>query len=211
MAVVSMARYNPALDSEQNVERQHAWPASHCDFYMRNCCGAPTNKTEKAKPDFSISHQTPLEAAVSAHAAPPTPQTPSQLSSLWLSRVCQTASHELGHCFAIDHCVYYACVMQSTASLAEDVRQPPYLCPVDLAKLLRATSADEEERYKALLTFCERVEHTGAGWFKALGAWIEGRLQQLDSGGKGLEKQSSIQHVSGSKAGSRNLPIELSP
>jgi archaemetzincin len=29
--------------------------------------------------------------------------------------------------------------MQGSASLREDVRQPPYLCPVDLAKVLEAT------------------------------------------------------------------------
>ena len=209
MAIVSSARYNPSLDYRQGVEREHAWPASHCGAYMQSCCRA-LSKSEQATAELSISHQTPLQAAVSEQAALPTPQSPPHFSSIWLSRVCQTASHEIGHCFAIDHCVYYACVMQGTASIAEDVRQPPYLCPVDLAKLLRATGADEMERYKALLTFCERSEHGGAGWFKALAAWIRGRLRDLQSGAGSVEQNSS-KHASESKTGSRNKPIELSP
>lgn len=213
MAVISTARYNPSLDDRQDVEREHAWPASHCDAYMRECCGAPS-KVKKAKLDASFSHQTPLNAAVSAHASLPTPQTPSQLSSLWLSRVCQTASHELGHCFGMDHCVYYACVMQATGSLAEDVRQPPYLCPVDLAKTLKATGANERQRYEALLTICGGLEDGGAGWFRAFKAWIVGRLRELKDGGEGLEKKTadlSTKPASKSKAGSKKAPIELSP
>ena len=103
--------------------------------------------------------------------------------------------------------------MQATASLAEDVRQPPYLCPVDLAKMLRATGADERERYEALLAFCSRLEDGRAGPFKAFAAWIGGRLQELDKGGKELEKETagpSSEPVSKGKAGSKNLPIEMS-
>ena len=212
MAVVSTARYNPTLDDRQGVERSHAWPASHCDAYMRECCGAPS-KRKRAKSDFSGSHRTPLQAAVSAHAALPTPQAPSQLSSLWLSRVCQTASHELGHCFGMDHCVYYACVMQATASLTEDVRQPPYLCPVDMAKMLRATGVDVRERYEALLTVCGRHGHGGAGWFKAFGAWITVRLGELEEVKEGLEKTEKVSSKPDSErgTGSENVPIELSP
>src|ERR1700761_7578790 len=33
IAVVSSARYHPILDGTQNVERKHAWPASHCAAY----------------------------------------------------------------------------------------------------------------------------------------------------------------------------------
>lgn len=213
VAVVSTARYNPSLDNIQGVERGHAWPASHCDAYMRKCCGAPS-KIMKAQPDFSSPHQSPLQAAVSAHAALPNPQTPSQFSSLWLSRVCQTASHELGHCFGMDHCIYYACVMQATASLAEDVRQPPYLCPVDLAKMLRATGADVRERYEALLAFSGRNEHGGAGWFKAFEAWTTVRLGELGEGDEGSEKKTdkaSSKPASKGKTGSKHVPIELSP
>ena len=196
VAVVSTARYNPILDEEHNVEREHAWPASHCRTYIRECCGAgsgPTrpagNKTRKINSVMRLDDNTPspspLRAAVSisrdlVSSSAAQQKEPTWLSNLWLSRVCQTASHELGHCFGIGHCVYYACVMQGTASLAEDVRQPPYLCPVDLAKLLRATGADEKERYEVILRFCEGQQETPM--FAALGAWVGRRIGELGRG-----------------------------
>ncbi len=161
VAVISMARYNPSLDTQLNVERQHAWPASHCANYMQACCEAgssskpkaktrtkrvekPLKKTSKSKTSASLLSSTvpsALQAAVFAYAALTRSKPPSSpmMPGLWLSRVCRTASHELGHCFGIDHCIYHACAMQGSASLREDVRQPPYLCPVDLAKVLEAT------------------------------------------------------------------------
>ncbi|KAJ5161218.1 Peptidase M54 archaemetzincin [Penicillium capsulatum] len=166
VAVVSSARYNPDLDEYQDIERIHAWPASHCQDYVSMCCEesrpkAKARKTSKAgkpqakKPGALTS--SPIEAALAAYKSVPiTKLSPSLLRALWLGRICRTASHELGHCFGIAHCPYYACSMQGTASICEDARQPPYLCPVDLAKVLCATSATESERYHALLSFCER-------------------------------------------------------
>ncbi len=206
VAVISTARYHPSLDAEQNVEREHAWPASHCEAYMNACCSEQTQATPKARkrarihregqqetnpitissPTSSSAGETgppPLEAAVSAHTALPSLDSEvspvEALSGLWLGRVCRTASHELGHCFGIDHCMYYACVMQGSSSLIEDARQPPYLCPVDLAKLLHATGADPSERYQALLAFCN--EHGNTHLFVAFTAWLKGRLREVDN------------------------------
>ena len=197
VAVVSMARYNPALDQNQYVEREHAWPASHCQTFVNAMCAAeespPTKPKKKPKvqgrrsgkavPRLSppLSRPSALQAAVSAHEAviaSNMASTPAALASLWLGRVCRTASHELGHCFGIEHCVYYACVMQSSASLAEDARQPLYLCPVDLAKLVHATGADVRERYAALLAFCK--QHGEGEMFVAFAAWIHARMLALD-------------------------------
>ena len=100
--------------------------------------------------------------------------------------------------------------MQATASLAEDVRQPPYLCPVDLAKILRATRVDERVRYQALLIFCEQFEDGDVGWFKALGAWIAGRLRELEEVGTSLDKETAGVSLEG-KAASKKAAIELSP
>jgi len=200
VAVVSMARYNPNLDERQSVERQHAWPASHCEAFMRACCGESARTTKNASKRPNVQGRSPdklpLQAAVAVNNAtlskrPPT--HPGLLSDRWLSRVCQTASHELGHCFSMDHCVYYACVMQSTSSLAEDVRQPPYLCPVDLAKVLRATGADEKERYAVLRAFCEDSD---VPMFAAFGAWLGIRLTETDG-------------PTAATLGSKNMPIEL--
>lgn len=174
--MVSGARYNPILDLDQSVVRDHGWPASHCEEYMQSCCErykevpkkvrkAKASKLNDAKAPTEV---TPMRAALSAHMSLPSlEKVPSAaaLSGLWLGRVCRTASHELGHCFGIAHCNYYACSMQSTASIVEDARQPPYLCPVDLAKVLTATGADVVERYASLLAFCNG--HKGVHLFAA--------------------------------------------
>jgi archaemetzincin len=189
VAVVSGARYNPILDEEQGVEREHGWPASHCEAYLRRCCDEVASeddeglkkKTKKVKimeRELAASKGGPMHAALSTHLSLPSlSQAPSTatLSGMWLGRVCRTASHELGHCFGIDHCVYYACAMQGTANMVEDARQPPYLCPVDLAKVLRATGADEEERYEKLLKVCKK--HDEAHLLRAFGAWIRERIE----------------------------------
>lgn len=195
VAVVSTARYHPSLDVKNDVERQHSWPASHCDDYLRECCATafehderPRKKAKKKSTSSSTNPSqtslvaqtisTPLQAAVSAHKALSEMSTsPTMLSGLWLGRVCRTASHELGHCFGIDHCVYYACAMQGSASPAEDARQPPYLCPIDLAKMLRATGAEVEQRYLALLGFCN--QHKDIQLFAAFASWIETRLSEM--------------------------------
>ncbi len=194
VAVVSNARYNPLLDGVQGVERQHAWPASHCENYVKESCATVSKPSKKAKTDVAPSttvNQDPamienpdsgsntLHLAVQAHRSIPQDKLsgPEHLASVWLSRTTRTASHELGHCFGIDHCVYYACIMQGTASMAEDVRQPPYLCPVELAKIQRAiglTDKDVMERYKALQNFCSR---SGSG-FAGFGCWIRERISE---------------------------------
>lgn len=206
VAVVSTARYNPLLDEIQEINRTHSWPASHCISYLDRAIkeagyskvnGGPKTKTKCKRVDAASSSTTigtvhkrtmasdgsPLKAAVQAAASLPdvrSTASPNALRSIWVSRVCRTASHELGHCLGIDHCMYYACNMQGTSSAIEDVRQPPYLCPVDLEKVLRATGTDEKERYEALLKFCERWEGMeGGDMFVAHAAWLRAVLKDM--------------------------------
>ncbi|KAL4942060.1 hypothetical protein BDV06DRAFT_222559 [Aspergillus oleicola] len=115
----------------------------------------------------------PLSAALAAFTSTKmsTPLT------LWLSRVFRTMTHELGHC------VYYACLMQGSTSMQEDMRQPPFLCPVDLAKLLSSMRVTIEERYKALLEYCEREEIRDEPHFAAQAAWLKASLGVCDSEG----------------------------
>ncbi|KAF9068565.1 hypothetical protein BDP27DRAFT_783288 [Rhodocollybia butyracea] len=186
VAVVSTARYNPVLDSAQNVTREHAWPASHCSAYMHSSYtnSLPKRKRKKEMLPLDNSKKDLLSgsiySALTAHRSLPplVSSSPlSVLSGLWLARICRTASHELGHCFGMDHCVFYACAMQGTASLGEDARQPPYLCPVDLTKVLQASSTMEESRYKALLAYCEKYQDVHH--FSAFAAWIQSRLVEI--------------------------------
>ncbi|GMF46928.1 unnamed protein product [Phytophthora fragariaefolia] len=198
VAVVSSARYNPALDTLQAVEVEHAWPASHCQLYVDSCVrnaendGASSMKKAKTamKEEVAVSHSvSAIQAAVEAFSS--VPASSQSNAAQWLARVCRTASHELGHCFGMDHCVYYACSMQGSAGLSEDARQPPYICPVDLAKMLRATGADPGQRYKALLTFCSRFEGQERT-FAAFAAWLTYMISSstIGSSGKPIDVSS---------------------
>ncbi|KAL9096346.1 MAG: hypothetical protein Q9165_001343 [Trypethelium subeluteriae] len=195
VAVVSMGRYAPELDEVQGVgEGLHWWPASHCAGFIREAVmreKAPAKKKVKRGVPKVVQAviegeererkaKSPMEEAVSAYRMQYKEVKecdPEELRELWLSRVCRTASHELGHCFGMDHCVYYACNMQGTASLIEDGRQPPYLCPVDLAKLLYATGRATTEHYEALLAFCK--QHPKNALFTAFEAWLSARMREL--------------------------------
>ena len=188
IAVVSSFRYQPCLDAHSGVDHGHMWPASHCSSYIEQVCGL------QGKDSRGTSYQTaarseisdPLPSAVVAAEAALIPKSYEDFNNLWLSRVSRTTSHELGHCFGFDHCVYYACVMQGTCGLAEDGRQPPYLCPVCLAKLTAAVvgiKADKSEerdyirdRYRALKNYCERW--SSVGMFAGFHAWLDARLGQ---------------------------------
>ena len=190
IAIVTSFRYHPMLDGYSHIDHEHMWPASHCQAYINDLCGLPKPPAKRAKTE-KPSPPTPLEAAIMASADTLTPKSPQDYAGLWFSRTARTLSHELGHCLRFGHCVYYACVMQSTASVTEDVRQPPYLCPVCLAKLSNALcwsvgtgttielqKAYIKERYEVLSKYCEKWAHVGmfAGWE----AWVDERVYQID-------------------------------
>ena len=94
-----------------------------------------------------------------------------------LFRACKTAAHEILHMYGLGHCVYRACLMNGTGHLKEDFAAPPYLCPVDLAKLQVALGAQCSlvPRYKALLAFCE-AQRAG---FDQHAHWIRRALAAL--------------------------------
>jgi archaemetzincin len=70
-----------------------------------------------------------------------------------LRRNLQLVAHELGHIFSMQHCVYYACTMNGSNSLAETDRQPLHLCPVCLQKIAYANGLDVADRYRKLADF----------------------------------------------------------
>ncbi|KAJ5288736.1 hypothetical protein N7478_001766 [Penicillium angulare] len=192
VAVVSSVRYNPDLDEAQFIERVHAWPLSHCAVYISACCSTSMPKAKRpGKSEPTEGHQPKTLEASTDSESPVTSldaaftrsstidnsnMSQESLTALWLGRICRTTSHELGHCFGIDHCVYYACCMQGTSCLCEDTRQPPYLCPVDQAKLLHVTEVTEAQRNHALVSFCERPEFRETHFFAPFTAWLRTRL-----------------------------------
>ncbi|KAI1702553.1 peptidase family m54 domain-containing protein [Ditylenchus destructor] len=207
VAVVSTARYHPLLDVMQGVDREHAWPASHCQAYLKQMCVKEDTRRKKARKieeedNLTVSGTSlPLEAALVAHKILPSlvesttsaiPSSSASISTgLWLSRICRTAAHELGHCFGIDHCVYYACAMQGSASICEDNRQPPYLCPVDLAKVIQATGATIKDRNVALLSFCDRFPEVHL--FAAFAAWIRAKESESKNTSEGCSSHKTSQ------------------
>ncbi len=75
---------------------------------------------------------------------------------LCLLRTIQTATHETGHMFSMQHCILYECNMCGCNHRAESDRRPIALCPHCLAKLCYATGADPEKRYEKLIAFCKK-------------------------------------------------------
>lgn len=187
VCVVSTARYRPELDAKIGLDHAHMWPASHCrDHVAKLCAEQDIHNSTRVVPDRSPSA---LRAAVDAASLVRQENTPKSLQGLWFSRLARTVAHELGHCFGMDHCIYYACLMQSTAGVAEDVRQPPYLCPVCMSKVsymagVELVQSNEEardvylvERYRALESICDRWKHVGL--FAGYQAWLHIRLADL--------------------------------
>ena len=183
IAVVSTARYDPALDEMQGVNREHAWPASHCADFVARACGReekrPSSKKRRLteEPEYGA-----LREAVKSHNTMASFRFDAKTT--YLLRVARTASHEIGHCFGMDHCMYYACIMQGTCSLLEDNRQPPYLCPVCEAKVGHVVAKGRDDavgawkvaRHEAILKYCARM----GGAFGPLGAWTKSVLISME-------------------------------
>ncbi len=90
-----------------------------------------------------------------------------------LLRSCKIMVHEIGHMFGMDHCSYYACIMNGSGHLEEDFAQPIHLCPVCLHKVTALTGATVKQMYDLLLAFYNK--HNAKDESK----WISERLQSF--------------------------------
>ncbi|KAJ2991236.1 hypothetical protein NUW58_g342 [Xylaria curta] len=189
VSIVSSARYHPSLDVDEGIDYDHMWPASHCKTFADSLCAIEGLEPREHIISIYETQYSPIQQAVEAARKSQIPSSAKDRSGLWFSRVARTLAHELGHCFGMDHCIYFACSMQGTSGIAEDVRQPPYLCPVCLEKVAHAIACEFQERdqtgkeeyvkerYKAIAEFCEIWKHVDL--FASYSAWIQARLQQL--------------------------------
>ncbi|KAK6509669.1 hypothetical protein TWF481_004400 [Arthrobotrys musiformis] len=209
VCVVSSARYHPfseelaGVGSDEFGGKGHDWPGSHCAEFVQQMCqesGEPSRKKKKTKAtkeeavDGTL-QKTPMYRAIMAHTSENSIGVKHReyQRSIWLSRICKTASHELLHCFGIDHCTYYACMMQGTTSILEDTRQPFYLCPVDQAKVKEALAGKDEsignlskeqwelEWCNRMKTYCDGIaaRPLSMGW-RPMIAWLDGRVEELE-------------------------------
>jgi archaemetzincin len=170
IAVLSRFRDHPSL---AGVNEVHTWPLSHCVQFVERCYLPPG---WRSKSRARVAGTTPMFRARSEAGELTDIMTPDMQSLEWMARVSQTTIHELGHCFGLEHCVYFSCVMQGSASSAEARRQPPYFCPICLEKIAHAIGHGAVEgwddagpegrevrnsylqnRYTALKRFCEKM------------------------------------------------------
>ena len=213
VSLVQTARYNPLLDEKIGIVRGHAWPMSHCKCVVKDICDAEGDIeiNPPTAAEIRLSKSGAMRSAIDAVSDLKAGETKAEVESLWASRVLRTVSHELGyvsnhsfvvslwillivinsHCLYLGHCQYYACIMQSTSSLQEDTRQPPSLCPVCLAKIAHAVSAElmgqespqqqelwTRERYTSLREFCVRKRQSVGETILWVGleAWLNSML-----------------------------------
>ncbi|KAF2009138.1 hypothetical protein BU24DRAFT_428660 [Aaosphaeria arxii CBS 175.79] len=186
ICVVQSARYNPLIDNREKIQHDHLWPMSHCKQYVDELCAEEDVLPIPAKADSRIEWGA-IRKAVQAAEKISRPSSAEELQALWFSRVARTAVHELGHCFGMAHCVYYACNMQGTASMKEDGRQPPYFCPVCLTKVSFAVAVElqaggEHQRLAYIKARNEKLTRFSDYWrdtalFAGFNAWLKDMLE----------------------------------
>lgn len=76
---------------------------------------------------------------------------------LCLIRTLKTGTHEIGHMYGMDHCVFYECNMNGSNHRLESDKRPLWLCPVCLRKLIWATGMDPVLRYERLERACREL------------------------------------------------------
>lgn len=107
-------------------------------------------------------------------APPPDPATRSASERARLLRRClKVVTHEVGHMFALEHCIERSCLMNGSNHAAEMDRTPLHLCPFCLRMVQRATRLDAAQRYTALAAFYR------THGLDAEAAWVDELLRRV--------------------------------
>lgn len=75
--------------------------------------------------------------------------------TLFLRRLVNISSHEIGHMLSLNHCIHARCVMNGTNGLYETDHTPLRLCGECQQKLYWNLKYDNQKRLKELMTFCK--------------------------------------------------------
>ncbi|KAK1829773.1 hypothetical protein QBC39DRAFT_310447 [Podospora conica] len=194
--VVSAARYHPSLFREKGlsgeIDMRHVWPSSHCRNSIESKCRwrvARGRDEGCALGAEDTAMGAAMRAAVGVHETG---------EDAWFGRVVRRLTRQLGNLSEMGDCAYYACVMQHSLSIAEEVTQPPYLCPVCLTKWTEViteyghggSASDSElvlERYERLRMVTEGWKDRNAPMLVGYHAWLEKRVEHLrEEGGGGM-------------------------
>lgn len=89
---------------------------------------------------------------------------------LCLLRTIKTATHETGHMFSMNHCIFYECNMDGRNHLQESDAKPLWLCPECFAKVLYATGQEPKESLRKQAAFARKhgLEPEAAFYEKSL-------------------------------------------
>jgi len=87
-------------------------------------------------------------------------------------RAIKVLTHEIGHMFGLQHCVYFSCIMNGSNNAEEGDWVFTFLCPVCLRKLQFAIQFKFLARYKGLMKFFQERSVSGSK-FAECAQWIE--------------------------------------
>lgn len=93
--------------------------------------------------------------------------------TILLRRSCKVLTHETGHMFGLQHCIFFQCGLCGSNHLQESDARPIHLCPVCLRKLQYNMGFDPVARYRKLKAFYRKYGLAPEA------KWVEGRLKNI--------------------------------
>lgn len=103
---------------------------------------------------------------------------PARRDALYRTRALRIVAHEASHVLGLQHCVFYACLMNGIREISQGDRVPLHLCPVCVAKLASNLGFDPLARERDLAAFFRQAK------LDAEAAWSEARIARLEARGR---------------------------